>query len=361
LSGYEVQLISVTKKYGSVTPAEAVSLDINRGEFLTLLGPSGCGKTTLLRMIAGFEIPDNGRVMLAGQDVTNIPPFRRDVTTVFQHYALFPHLDVFDNVAFGLQRRNVARKEMEQRVRDSLEMVQLSAMEKRRPSELSGGQQQRVALARALVLEPKVLLLDEPLAALDLKLRKQMQVELKSLQRRLGISFVFVTHDQEEALTMSDRIVVMNAGRIEQMGSAREIYEHPRTEFVAHFIGDSNVIDCIVAEHRDNGALIRLGSGEFHLPECAAKAGERIRVMIRPEKIRLIFDSSNGAIRGRIESFVYQGESTIWKIALGSGPSIAALEQNHASPSATEGRVGQEVEVSWEPESAVILQHISDA
>lgn len=355
MSGYEVQLINVTKIYGSVTAVEAVSLDINSGEFLTLLGPSGCGKTTLLRMIAGFEVPDSGSVMLAELNVTNIPPFRRDVTTVFQHYALFPHLDVFDNVAFGLYRRNIDRKAIEQRVRDSLEMVQLSAMEKRRPSELSGGQQQRVALARALVLEPKVLLLDEPLAALDLKLRKQMQIELKSLQRRLGISFVFVTHDQEEALTMSDRIVVMNAGRIEQMGSAREIYERPRTEFVAHFIGDSNVIDCAVAEKRDDGALIRLGGGEFYLPGCEAKTGDQIRVMIRPEKIRLASDSSNGSIRGRVESFVYQGESTIWKIVLDSGQSIAVLEQNHASPDATEGRVGKEVAINWGPESAVLL------
>jgi spermidine/putrescine transport system ATP-binding protein len=352
---HEVRLINVTKKYGGTIAAQSVSLDIERGEFLTLLGPSGCGKTTLLRMIAGFEIPDEGRVMLAGQDVTDVPPYRRDVTTVFQHYALFPHLDVFDNVAFGLKRRKTVRNGIENKVRDALEMVQLGALEKRRPSELSGGQQQRVALARALVLEPKVLLLDEPLAALDLKLRKQMQIELKSLQRRLGISFVFVTHDQEEALTMSDRIVVMNSGRIEQMGSAREIYERPRTEFVAHFIGDSNVINCTVSELKNDGAVIRLGGGQFHLPDCRAKSGEKVRVMIRPEKIRLSFNNSNGAIHGRIESFVYQGESTIWKISLEGGQEITALEQNQASPAVTDSRVGQEAAISWEPDSAVVL------
>ncbi|HVG18336.1 MAG TPA: ATP-binding cassette domain-containing protein, partial [Blastocatellia bacterium] len=227
---YEVELRNVTRRFGEVAAVDAVSLGVARGEFLTLLGPSGCGKTTLLRMIAGFEVPDAGRVILGGRDVTDVPPYRRDVTTVFQQYALFPHMNVFDNVAFGLERRRVAAAEIKRRVGRSLEMVRLDGMERRRSTELSGGQQQRVALARALVLEPKVLLLDEPLAALDLKLRKQMQVELKSLQRRLGISFVYVTHDQEEALTMSDRVVVMNAGRVEQSGRAEEIYERPLTE-----------------------------------------------------------------------------------------------------------------------------------
>ena len=221
---YEVELQNVTKRFGEVAAVEGVSLSILHGEFLTLLGPSGCGKTTLLRMIAGFELPDAGRVILGGRDVTDLPPYRRDVTTVFQHYALFPHMNVFDNVAFGLERGRVAANDVKRRVGEALDMVRLGGLEPRRPSELSGGQQQRVALARALVLEPRVLLLDEPLAALDLKLRKQMQRELKSLQRRVGISFIYVTHDQEEALTMSDRIVVMNAGRIVQVGRADEIY-----------------------------------------------------------------------------------------------------------------------------------------
>ncbi len=243
---YEVEIQNVTRRFGSVTAVESVSLEVGRGEFLTLLGPSGCGKTTLLRMIAGFETPDEGRVLLGGADVTDLPPFKRDVTTVFQQYALFPHLNLFDNVAFGLERRRTPRDEIKRRVADALSMVRLAGLDSRSIGELSGGQQQRVALARSLVLEPRVLLLDEPLAALDLKLRKQMQVELKSLQRRLGISFIYVTHDQEEALTMSDRIVVMNAGRVEQVGSAEEVYERPATEFVAGFIGISNIIEGVL-------------------------------------------------------------------------------------------------------------------
>src|SRR5215813_2050407 len=239
---YEVELSSVSKQFGGVTVVDSVSLGVRRGEFLTLLGPSGCGKTTLLRMIAGFERPDSGSVRLGERDVTDVPPFRRDVTTVFQQYALFPHLDVFRNVAFGLQRRRVRREEIATRVKNALEMVKLNGLERRMPSALSGGQQQRVALARALVLEPRILLLDEPLAALDLKLRKQMQIELKALQQRVGISFIYVTHDQEEALTMSDRVAVMNSGRIEQTGSAAEIYERPQNEFVAGFIGVSNIL-----------------------------------------------------------------------------------------------------------------------
>ena len=243
---YEVELLNVSKRFADTVAVNSVTLRVTGGEFLTLLGPSGCGKTTLLRMIAGFEIPDEGRVMLGGRDVTGVPPFKRDVTTVFQQYALFPHLNVFENVAFGLKQKRVARESVKTRVAEALEMVKMGGLDRRLPSELSGGQQQRVALARALVLHPRVLLLDEPLAALDQKLRKQMQVELKSLQQRVGISFVYVTHDQEEALTMSDRIVVMNAGRIEQSGRAEEIYERPQTEFVAGFIGVSNIIkgDC---------------------------------------------------------------------------------------------------------------------
>src|SRR6266550_4396648 len=243
---YEVEVKDVTKRFGKMTAVDSVSLAVARGEFLTLLGPSGCGKTTLLRMVAGFESPDAGRVILNGSDVTELSPHQRDVTTVFQNYALFPHLNVFDNVAFGLERRRAGRDEIKRRVADALEMVRLNGLDERMTRELSGGQQQRVALARSLVLEPKVLLLDEPLAALDLKLRKQMQLELKGLQRRLGISFIYVTHDQEEALTMSDTIVVMNAGRIEQIGRAEEIYERPVTEFVAGFIGVSNTIEGIV-------------------------------------------------------------------------------------------------------------------
>lgn len=353
---YEVEVQNVTRRFGDLTAVDAVSLGVRRGEFLTLLGPSGCGKTTLLRMIAGFEIPDAGRVILGGRDVTDLPPYRRDVTTVFQQYALFPHLDVFDNVAFGLARRRIATGEIKRRVGQSLEMVRLSGMERRRPAELSGGQQQRVALARALVLEPRVLLLDEPLAALDLKLRKQMQVELKGLQRRVGISFVFVTHDQEEALTMSDRVVVMNAGRIEQVGRAEEIYERPLTEFVAGFIGISNIIEGTVESSEDEVSLINIGNVTVSAQGNQASKGERVRLMIRPEKIRLLSSGSSGAIEGEIESAVYLGDSTQWRVVLEGGQAITALEQNRAPFSSSQNRIGQKVSVTWEPGSAVMLK-----
>ncbi|MEW6207654.1 MAG: ABC transporter ATP-binding protein [Acidobacteriota bacterium] len=351
----EVELISVTKRYGKTVAADAVSLSIRRGEFLTLLGPSGCGKTTLLRMIAGFETPDEGRVILSREDVTRVPPYRRNVTTVFQHYALFPHLNVFANVAFGLERKGTTKDEIKKRVADALDLVRLTEMEDRRPTELSGGQQQRVALARALVLEPKVLLLDEPLAALDLKLRKQMQVELKSIQRRLGISFVFVTHDQEEALTMSDRIAVLNAGVIEQLGTAEEIYERPRTEFVARFIGDSNIITAVVERIEGEMTIVKTGSAQFKVYGSDVGLGEHVRVMVRPEKIAL--SETDGILSGRIESAVYQGESTIWKIATDDGQELIALEQNREPASFIEGRIGKMVSISWPAESAVMLKH----
>src|SRR5438309_1555351 len=312
---YEVELQNVTKRFGEVAAVEGVSFSIFHGEFLTLLGPSGCGKTTLLRMIAGFESPDSGRVILGGHDVTDLPPFRRDVTTVFQHYALFPHMNVFDNVAFGLERRRVAASDIKRRVVEALDMVRLSGLEQRRPTELSGGQQQRVALARALVLEPRVLLLDEPLAALDLKLRKQMQLELKSLQRRVGISFIYVTHDQEEALTMSDRIVVMNAGRVEQIGRADEIYERPCTEFVAGFIGVSNIIEGVVHSASAESSIISVGDARIPAQANGVEPGQSVRLLVRPEKISISTEPSPQALAGKIESAIYLGESTQWRIA----------------------------------------------
>jgi spermidine/putrescine transport system ATP-binding protein len=353
---HEVELQNVTRRFGDVTAVDSVSLSVLRGEFLTLLGPSGCGKTTLLRMIAGFESPDTGQVVLGGRDVTQLPPHERDVTTVFQHYALFPHLSVFDNVAFGLQRRHTARDELKRRVAAALEMVQLGRLNERQPSELSGGQQQRVALARALVVEPRILLLDEPLAALDLKLRKQMQIELKGLQRRLGISFVYVTHDQEEALTMSDRIVVMNAGRIEQIGRAEEIYERPATEFVAGFIGVSNIIEGTVEEVA--GQICTIGVGNVRIGASAAGVtpGEPVRVLIRPEKISISAESGPGLLRGQIEAAVYLGESTQWRVTIENGQSLTVLEQNREPFQAAQARIGQTVSVSWESESAVILK-----
>jgi len=351
----EVELQNVTKRFGEVIAVDSVSLSALRGEFLTLLGPSGCGKTTLLRMVAGFERPDAGRVVLGGREVTQLSPHQRDVTTVFQHYALFPHLSVFDNVAFGLERRSVARDEIKGRVAAALDMVRLGGLDERQPSDLSGGQQQRVALARALVVEPRVLLLDEPLAALDLKLRKQMQIELKGLQRRLGISFVYVTHDQEEALTMSDRIVVMNAGRIEQIGRSEEIYERPKTSFVAGFIGVSNIIEGTVEEVTGDLSVIRVGSASVGAQANGVKPGERVRVLIRPEKISISTELAAGLLSGKIDSAVYLGESTHWRVTMEDGQALTVLEQNREPFQSAQARIGQMVCVRWEPYSAVIL------
>ncbi|HWN98201.1 MAG TPA: ABC transporter ATP-binding protein [Blastocatellia bacterium] len=353
---YEVDLLNVTKRFGAVTAVDSVSLGIRQGEFLTLLGPSGCGKTTLLRIIAGFESPDRGRVLLSGKDVTGFPPYRRDVTTVFQHYALFPHLDVFDNVAFGLERRRLPREQIRNQVRAALELVKLEGLDRRRPTELSGGQKQRVALARALVLEPRVLLLDEPLAALDLKLRKQMQLELKGLQQRVGISFVYVTHDQEEALTMSDRVVVMNAGRVEQIGSASEIYETPATEFVAGFIGVSNILEGTVESVHDHLAIVDVGCWKISASSTEVRTGDRVRLMLRPEKLHLATEISDGAIQGTIQSAVYLGENTQWKIGIEGERVFTVLEQNHRRHRSTQERIGETVFMTWEPESAVILR-----
>ena len=353
---HEAELQKVTKRFGEVIAVDSVSLDIQRGEFLTLLGPSGCGKTTLLRMLAGFESPDTGRVFLGGVDVTEVPPYRRDVTTVFQHYALFPHMNVFANVAFGLERRRLSREETESRVTRALELVRMSGLELRQPSELSGGQQQRVALARALVLEPKVLLLDEPLAALDLKLRKEMQLELKGLQRRLGISFIYVTHDQEEALTMSDRIVVMNAGRIEQIGRAEEIYERPATEFVAGFIGISNIFEGVIDDATDEYSLVRIGDANVRILTGDFKSGSRVRLLVRPEKIGISTDGRRYALQGTIQSAVYLGESTQWRVSLDDGQGITVIEQNREPFQETKSRIGKRVFLNWEPQSVVILK-----
>jgi spermidine/putrescine transport system ATP-binding protein len=355
----EVELIDVTKRFGAATAVDSVSLNVRSSEFLTLLGPSGCGKTTLLRMIGGFTSPDQGRVLLAGEDVTSLPPYRRNVCTVFQQYALFPHMTVAENVAFGLERRRRPRAEIKQRVDDSLQMVRLTGLELRRPSELSGGQQQRVALARAIVLQPRVLLLDEPLAALDLKLRKQMQIELKSLQRRLGISFIYVTHDQEEALTMSDRIAVLNGGHIEQIGQAADVYERPATEFVADFIGLSNIFEGKVADIEGGAMVVDFGASRIRInnPERKTQgpASGKVRFMVRPEKIMLYPTERHGLISGTIEAAVYLGESTRWHIRLSGGQEIQVLEQNTGHAAAQELAVGKHVSVGWAPESAVIL------
>jgi spermidine/putrescine transport system ATP-binding protein len=295
----DVRLDRVTKDFGETVAVDDLSLDIHEGEFFSMLGPSGCGKTTTLRMIGGFEEPTRGTVYLGGRDVTNLPPYRRDVNTVFQSYALFPHLNVFENVAFGLRRKKVDKRDIDRRVREALELVDLRGFETRKPSQMSGGQQQRVALARALVNRPKVLLLDEPLGALDLKLRKQMQLELKRIQEEVGITFIYVTHDQEEAMTMSDRLAVMRHGRAEQVGVPEDVYENPQTEFVATFLGASNLLDGELKEERDGISTVLLSGGDVvRLPSSRApfRVGSAVRVGVRPEKIQIEADEG-GSLR----------------------------------------------------------------
>jgi spermidine/putrescine transport system ATP-binding protein len=309
-----IEVRCVTKRFGDLVAVRSVSLDIRRGEFLTLLGPSGCGKTTLLRLIAGFDSPSEGRVFLDGADVTELPPYRRNVNQVFQSYALFPHLDVAANIAFGLQMKRLPRAEIAEKVRRAISLVALDGKERARPSALSGGQKQRVALARALVCEPKVLLLDEPLSALDAKLREQMQIELKHLQRRLGITFVFVTHDQQEALTMSDRIAVVNQGSIEQIGTADEIYHKPRTRFVAEFVGEANLLMARITGSSDTGATLRLSDGTTLTVEPAAMPDRAADVLIsiRPERIHV--GRSSGTVEdsgfdGKIAEITFRGQT----------------------------------------------------
>jgi spermidine/putrescine transport system ATP-binding protein len=324
-----IELIELSKGFGDVTAVDDITLQIPGGEFFSLLGPSGCGKTTTLRLIAGFERPDGGRILLDGRDMSGTPPHKRKVNTVFQSYALFPHLSVADNVAFGLRRQRVQRDQLMRRVDTVLESVRLEGLSKRRPSELSGGQQQRVALARALVLNPSVLLLDEPLGALDAKLRKALQLELKALQEEFGITFVYVTHDQEEALTMSDRIAVMSSGRIEQVASPEEIYEEPSTVFVADFLGTSNLMTATANGSAGDGCRLRLG--EFDLTaRCGdLRARGDIRIVIRPERIRVepytTVEGGENRIPGMVERVVYQGSVEQLVIRLATGDTLHAL------------------------------------
>ena len=322
-----VELVRLRKQFGDVTAVDGIDVSIEAGEFFSLLGPSGCGKTTTLRLIAGFERPDDGKILLDSVDMAATPPHRRKVNTVFQSYALFPHLDVFDNVAFGLRRARVKKSDVRERVLRVLEAVQLGGYEKRKPGQLSGGQQQRVALARALVLEPSVLLLDEPLGALDAKLRKALQIELKAIQERFGITFVYVTHDQEEALTMSDRIAVMSGGHVEQVATPEQMYEEPETVFVADFLGVSNLMR-VTAEGADGGAC-RTRLGEFAL---SAGCGELVvrgetHVVIRPERVVIEPYESSGANRvpGMIDRVVYHGASEQLVVRLATGDVVQAL------------------------------------
>ena len=330
----EIRLESLCKRFGDVTAVDGIDLDMPGGEFFTLVGPSGCGKTTTLRLIAGFERPTGGRILLDGEDVAQTPPHRRSVNTVFQSYALFPHLSVADNVGFGLKYKRVTKDERRRLVRDALALVQLAGYESRRPAQLSGGQQQRVALARALILRPRVLLLDEPLGALDARLRKDLQVELKALQAELGITFVFVTHDQEEALTMSDRVAVMNDGHVEQAGAPQAIYEEPATVFVADFLGVSNLISVQAAPGADGGCELRLGERTLEARAGATGARGDVKVMIRPERVRIGAHGENGANRlpGMVEHAVFLGSFRELRVRLVGGDLVRAIMPNDGEP-----------------------------
>ncbi|HYN16689.1 MAG TPA: ABC transporter ATP-binding protein [Actinomycetes bacterium] len=361
-----IELVGVEKEFATgaqgVRAVEHVDLRIAEGEFFSLLGPSGCGKTTTLRMIAGFEEPTSGQILLHGRDMVGVPPFRRDVNMVFQQYALFPHMDVFENVAFGLRRKKVDKDEIKRRVAEALALVELEGREKRKPRQLSGGQQQRVALARALVNRPRALLLDEPLGALDLKLRQAMQLELKRIQREVGITFVYVTHDQEEALTMSDRLVVMNAGRIEQLGNPRELYEHPATRFVANFIGTSNILTGRLERRGDTWAMSGLGPDERVLVADAgdARSGEEVELAVRPEKIVLRAEQDppppgSSALRVKVHEVVYLGTSTQYRTLTDGGTAIAVYRQNTSATPGADVLTGQMGWLEWPPEHSYVL------
>jgi spermidine/putrescine transport system ATP-binding protein len=357
-----IELRDVRKRYGVVTAVDGVSLSVERGEFLTLLGPSGCGKTTTLRMIGGFELPTSGDVRIAGEPMGVTPPHRRPVNTVFQNYALFPHLSVGRNIAYGLEMAGVPKRERDCRVGEVLELVRLPGVERRKPSELSGGQQQRVALARALVNRPAVLLLDEPLGALDLKLRKAMQLELKRLNRDVGATFVHVTHDQEEALAMSDRIAVMNAGRILQLGSPGEIYERPRSRFVAEFVGQTNVLEATVLRVDGDDAEVEVtGSGRLRARAAAGSApAGRTTLAVRPEKLALAADVPEGSgagwnvLDGTLADVIYLGTHSQHVVSLPGGGTVTLYRQNRVVGK-LEPRSGDPVRVVFPPEAATLL------
>jgi spermidine/putrescine transport system ATP-binding protein len=366
----DVAILNVTKRFGEVVAVDRMNLSIGRGAFYSLLGPSGCGKTTTLRMIAGFEQPTSGEILLAGKPVAGVPPYRRNVNTVFQHYALFPHMDVAQNVGYGLRQKGVTRTDERARVAEALELVRLTHYGKRRTWELSGGQQQRVALARALVNRPTVLLLDEPLGALDLKLRKEMQLELKALQREVGITFVYVTHDQEEALTMSDVIVVMLDGLIQQQGAPADLYERPLNRFVSNFIGVSNPIPGEVVEfdastrtarvQAANGLLL---SGTVTDPAANPGPGVSVTVVVRPERLRVDPADDRGAsgdgwtsVAGRIQQGTYLGDQTEYRIATDQAGDLIARHQNTAGVAGVAGvGPGDAVVVRWRDEANLVL------
>jgi spermidine/putrescine transport system ATP-binding protein len=354
----EIQLEELTKVFGEHLAVAGIDVDMPPGEFFTLLGPSGCGKTTTLRMIAGFEQPTSGRILLDGSDVARVPPHRRNVNTVFQSYALFPHLDVSKNVAFGLKYQKVEKTERAKRVAGALELVNLTEFAHRKADQLSGGQQQRVALARALVLQPRVLLLDEPLGALDAKLRKNLQIELKALQAELGITFVFVTHDQEEALTMSDRIAVMNKGRVEQAASPRSIYEEPTTVFVAEFLGVSNLLEAVAVGREGASCAVRIGDRVFRCGQGELDTKGDVKVMIRPERIVIEPHAEAGDERlpGIVERSVFLGGSHEVHVRVLGGELMRAMVANDGSPPPVSLDPGAAVSLRLPPAALRVLR-----
>jgi spermidine/putrescine transport system ATP-binding protein len=357
----EVRLSDVVKQFGDVFAVDHIDLEVEDGEFFSLLGPSGCGKTTTLRMIGGFEQPTSGLIELHGEDVTWLPPYRRNVNTVFQNYALFPHLTIFENVAFGLRRKGVKDAEIKSRVNEMLRLVDLPGFERRKPTQISGGQAQRVALARALINRPGVLLLDEPLGALDLKLRKQMQVELKRIQQEVGITFIYVTHDQEEAMTMSDRIAVMNRGRYEQLGDPETLYERPTTRFVAGFLGASNLLGG-TCQGTDNGrGVIKLRDDTIVFAPAQAVYGKvDVDVGIRPEKIRIQHEGAPpdgyNQLGGKVVDASYIGVSTQYLVETSSGARVIVYEQNiERTVHGSLFKPGEEVRLSWSPDHTFVV------
>ncbi|MGE3919574.1 MAG: spermidine/putrescine ABC transporter ATP-binding protein PotA [Gammaproteobacteria bacterium] len=359
-----IEFKNVTKHYDDVCVLENINLAIKQGEFITLLGPSGCGKTTLLRLISGFENPDDGHIFLNGQNIQQFPPHQRLVHTVFQSYALFPHMSVFENIAFGLTCRKVPTDEINAKVSNVLKMVKLEHLAKRKPTQLSGGQQQRVAIARAVVNQPLALLLDEPLSSLDYRLRKTMQIELKQLQRKLGITFVFVTHDQEEALSMSDRVVVMHGGKIQQIGTPRDVYENPQNLSVASFVGEANIFDAQVLHATEREFTVRIEELELKLfNRNHVHTSEKVFVVIRPEDIRvwsqneITAEESKSMLTGTVEEVIYKGTTVDLMVRLSSNKIIAATEFFDEDDEKLEYGIGEPVWVNWLPGWEVILPH----
>ena len=352
----DLHLVNLTKTFGDFKAVDNLTLTIPAGSFFALLGPSGCGKTTTLRIVAGLEEPTSGQIKLGQDDITNLPPYKRWVNTVFQSYALFPHLSIYENVAFGLRRQKA--KDIDNQVKAMLELVELTTQAQKKPQQLSGGQQQRVAVARALINEPDVLLLDEPLGALDLKLRRQMQLELKRIQTEVGITFVHVTHDQEEAMTMADTIAVMNEGKIEQMGSPIQIYEHPKTAFVANFLGQTNLFEGTVAGIEGDELAVKVKDVVFHVPLTSTEIRSgKIVFGVRPEKVKIVDQGKTGLpknqINGSIKLTAFVGVSTQYEVITNWGQEISAFEQN-IDPSDL-GRPGQAVTLAWEPRHTFVL------